>query len=201
MAVILRARAVLNGWSGAPGLNTWYFSPATPGGSIADATDVLARVRAFWNDISGVIPSAVTISTSPTVDAIEATTGTLVGSYASTAPPTNVTGTGATEFYAPAVCALLQINTASFVAGRRVGGRSFINPLTEAAVASGSASVATIASITGAAILRITPSSPPTASFPIVWKRPVNGAGGSVWPVVAFSMPSKLATLRSRRDG
>lgn len=201
MAVIIRARAILNGWSGAPGLNTWYFRPATSGGSNADATDVLARVRAFWNDISGLLPSAVTVATAPTVDAIDAATGTLVGSYASTAPPTTVTGTGATEFYAPSVCALLSINTNNFVGGRRVAGRSFINPLTEAAVASGVASVATIASITGAAILRITPSSPPTGSFPVVWKRPVNGAGGSDWPVVAFSMAPKLATLRSRRDG
>lgn len=201
MAVILRARVILNGWSGAPGLNTWYFRPATAGGSTADATDVLARVRAFWNDISGVLPSAVTAATAPTVDAIDAATGTLVGSYASSAPPTTVTGTGATEFYAPAVCALLQVNTNNFVSGRRVSGRSFINPLTEASIASGQASVATISTITGAAILRLTPSSPVTGSFPVVWKRPVNGAGGSDWPVITFSMPGKLATLRSRRDG
>jgi hypothetical protein len=201
MTVIFRARAVLNGWSGGPGLNTFYFRPGTVGGSVSDATDVLARVRAFWNAISAQLPAALTIATAPTVDALEDTTGVLVGSYASSAPPTAVTGTGVTEFYAPQVMCLLQMNTTAFVAGRRVQGRSFIGPVTEGAIAAGSVSTATISAITGAALLQLTPSSPPTPSFPVVWRRPRPGVPGGSYSVTAFSMPTKTATLKSRRDG
>lgn len=201
MAQILRCRAVLSGWSGAPALYTAYFSPGTAGGSVADATDCLARVRGFWNAMTAQLPAAVQITTAPTVDVLEASTGELVGQYASSAPPTVVTGTSVAEFYAPGNYALLQINTLGFRNGRKVRGRSFIGPITEAGVTSGVANSTLTSLVSASAAAQLTPSSPATASAMVVWSRPSRGgSNGATNVVISFACPSKLAMLRSRRD-
>lgn len=200
MVSIMRVRTVLSGFTGAPGLNTFYFRPGTVGGSVADATDVCARVRAFWNGIAGILPSTMIAATAAIADVIDDTTGTLVGAFASTTPPTAVAGSGAGEAYAPQVAALLQLNTASFFSGRRIQGRSFISPLTEAAILGGVVPVATVSTITGSALTNLTPGAPPTSSALQVWRRPRGATPGASYIVTAFAVPVKTATLKSRRD-
>lgn len=197
---LLRVRATLSGWSGGPGLSTFYFTPGTAGGSTADATDVCARVRAFFNAVSARLPGAVSVNVSPIADAFDEATGILTGSFSSSAPPTAVTGTGAGEFYAPQVYALLQMNTATVIGGRRVQGRSFFGPLHEADVSSGTYSTAARSSVEGSALLQLSAGVFPTLSSPKVWHRPKNGAGGAAVIITSYSCPAKLATLKSRRD-
>ena len=198
MTGILRVRAVLSGWTGGPALNTFYFKGVGTSPNQAECNDVVARVRSFWNSAAVYLPSAVTVNVDPTADVITAETGGLENSLSAAAPPTPVAGTGATEFYAPSVAALLRLNTSVIIAGRRLKGRSFISPLTEGAVASGTVAVATITGLVGAAtaLTAVTP----TLSTLVIWRRPVNGAGGATAPVTSITVPSKVATLRSRND-
>ena len=198
MTGIMRVRTVLTGWTGAPALNTFYFKGVAASPNQAECNDVVARVRSFWAGVAPYLPTAVLANVDPTTDVLTAETGSLEGSLSAATPPTPVQGSGATEFYAPSVAALLRLNTSVIILGRRLKGRSYISPLTEGAIASGTIAVATITGIVGAAtnLTAVTP----TLSALQVWRRPVNGAGGTVAPVTSITIPSKVATLRSRND-
>ena len=198
MTGILRVRSVISGWTGGPGLNTFYFKGVGTSPNQAECNDVVARVRSFWNSAAVYMPTAVTINVDPTADVITAETGGLENSLSAATPPTPVTGTGATEFYAPSVAALLRLNTSVIIAGRKLKGRSFISPLTEGAVASGTVATATITGLIGAATALTAVA--PTLSALVIWRRPVNGAGGAQAVVTSITVPSKVATLRSRNS-
>jgi len=194
---IMRIRTVISGTQGLPGLATWYFNgtSATPNG--ADAADACARVRAFFDGIKGLLPTANTFQVSGAVDLLDPATGALSGSLSVTAPAV-VTGTGGGQL-PPANAILLTGQTGVIIAGRRLRGRSFISPVASGAMNAGLVSSGAISTTTTSANLSLTGV---TASVPVVWHRPQapGPSGGSVSPVTTYSVGSTFAVLRSRRD-
>lgn len=194
---IMRIRTVLTGTVGLPGLNTFYANGASSTPITADATDMVARVRAFWNAIVATLPTAMTAVVSPQVDLIDPATGALTGGLVG-ATPLTVTGTGGTALPLASM-ALLVASTGTIVNGRRLQGRSFIGPLAATVNNLGSLGPAQGAVISSAATNMLTGT---TSSVPVVWHRPKlpGPAGGSVAPVTGFVTRTPFAVLRSRRD-
>jgi len=194
---IMRIRATIAGTQGLPGLSTWYYNGTTSTPSNADAADAVARVRAFFDGIKGLLPTANTVQVSGSVDLLDPATGALTGSQSVTAPSI-VTGTGGGPL-PPANAILLTGQTAVIIAGRRLRGRSFISPVASGTQTSGLVSSAAIATTITSANTSLTGV---TSSVPVVWHRPQppGPSGGSVSPVTTYSVGSTYAVLRSRRD-
>src|SRR6187399_761129 len=90
----MRVRTTLTYGSGGPGLHTVYWRPGTTGGVTADASDAIARVRAFWNGIRSAFPSTFQMDVQTDVALIEDSTGLLVGNLSGT-PAASVVGSAA----------------------------------------------------------------------------------------------------------
>lgn len=199
MAVLLRVRATLTYGSGGPGLFTAYFTPGTVGGSTADATDCVARVRACFFALTAYFNNTYTIQVQSDVAAIEATTGALTGQFSAT-PVSVVTGT-ATGTALPAVTqVLVRIRTGTIIGGRQLRGRHYIGPTSTVATLLNSIVAATAVAAFNTAFNAMLVTTP-TTSFPAVWHRPVNGTGGGHSLVSSYSTWDQFAELRSRRDG
>lgn len=202
-AHIMRVRVVGTGWIGAPGLNTFYFHGATTDPVTADATDVVARVRAFFQAIIANLSNDTHQQVSNAVDVIDDADGSLLNGLAGTAVA-DVVGTGTGLMTPPADCILLQHRTNLIVRKRRLVGRSFIsrgdsNDL----AANGTWTSGLGTAVATAAAAMITGS---TASYPVVWSRPIKDINGNVTTpgssggVSTYNCPIKVAVLRSRRD-
>jgi len=197
MTVILRVRTVLTGWTGAPGLSTIYWRPGTGGGTTADATDCVARVRAAWAAISPSLPNAVSAAVQSQVDAIEDSDGQLTGSFSAT-PVAVTTGSGGINMAPTAAMFLVRLRTALIVGPRLLRGRLFVGPIAQGSVTgAGGITGAAQTQVNGAFTTMLTGGT--TASFPVVWHRPGVTVGTS-GAIVAVSTWSELGSLRSRRD-
>jgi len=198
-----RVRSVLAGWQGGPGLSTFYFST----GGTASGSDALAaanRVRGGWDVVKGVLPSAVTVNVQGQVDVIDPIDGGLTTSFAVT-PPATVTGTGVGVVGPPQVAGGLELFTSDVADGRRVRGRSFINPLVSAqtATATPSAGLNSALDAMGVAIVTV---SPPATPALCIWHRPKFDPdpphalirAGSQFNVLSSGHATKFFTLRSR---
>jgi len=195
---IMRVAAILSGWTGGPGLQQLYFRGATSSPVQADVNDVVARVRSFWAGVAGNHPVALTITVQQAVDVIDQATGNLEDARSATTAPLPVAGTGITEFYAPGIMGVLTMETGIIANGRRVRGRTYIGPLTEAAITNGTLGAGIVTNnLTFAAGLI---AASPTTSRLVVWSRPKPGSPGVSRDVQTFAMNSKLAHLRTRRD-
>ena len=197
MTVNMRVRTTLTYGSGGPGLHTVYWRPGTTGGVTADASDAIARVRAFWNGIRSAFPSTFQMDVQTDVALIEDSTGLLVGNLSGT-PAASVVGSAAGGVGPLASMALARLRTGLVVNNRALKGRWFLGPISVSAQGTGGAlSASQVLSIdaTGAAML----TGGATASFPVVWHRPGSGTGASS-AITAVSTWTNLAVLRSRRD-
>lgn len=196
MADMIRNRAQITGIEGLPGLFTAYFVGSTPA-TTAEATEAAARVRACWEHIKGSIPATVSIVYSGACDVLDPATGTLTGGLTGTLPVTTV-GTQTALELPLGTMGLLQHNTSSIIAGRRVKGRSFMGPFTEAENGSdGRPSPTQQVDIAAAGALLGTTITTPIAH--VVWHRPKSGSGGASVAVVGYSASGLWSFLRSRR--
>lgn len=197
MTTLLRVRATGTGWSGAPGLATFYFSgSASP--TAAEGLEAAARVRAVLNSASGLIPTGISWQVSGDVDLIDDTTGALVGGVSNTAPAV-VNGSGVGNIAPVASAALARFTTASIINGRRLQGRRFLNPLVASAFqANGTLAAATVTTLTTAFGLVVVQITTPVTHR--VWHRPGPLGPGSSAPSSSVVIPTKPAQLRSRRD-
>lgn len=118
MVAMQRVRVAWSGFSGGPGLSTFYF---------ADAAAALPAVRSFFLGINNRIPSGVLINIHETGDTLESTTGAISGQWAGSGQAT-VGGIGTADYAAP-VGAQVSWLTTVIVEGRRVKGRTFLVPL------------------------------------------------------------------------
>jgi hypothetical protein len=193
-----RVQTILTGWSGSPALNTFYWVGAGPVLTQAEINEAASRVRAFWAAAAGLLPAGVQVNVQPSVDILEQTTGELTGSLAVGPALAVVNGSGVGEFYAPGIMAMLTLETNVTIARRRLRGRSYIGPLTETGVTSGTLSPASVASLNTAAAPLL--ATTPTAIKLSVWSRPKPGTPGRAVTVQSVSTQPKLAHLRSRRD-
>lgn len=199
MATIMRAQFAITDsfYVAGGGVYTSYWRPGTSGGSAADATDILARVRAVLDAAKSATVTAVTYVPQVAVDALEDSTGALTGSFSGTAPA-SVSGTGGSEGLPPGTSLLVTAHTGQVVNGRQLRGRHFLPGFNEAAIAAGLPNQPTFPGLAAAYTASLTGGS--TASFPVVWHRPQGGSGGSSFAVTSYALDlQKWGQLTSRR--
>lgn len=198
MATIARVRAVISGASGLPGLFTAYFKGTTAVPSSAEANDMGARVRAYWQQLHSDLAAGTTVQVDGTVDTLDDVSGTLTGRAGMTSVPAVVTSSGTGEL-PPATAAGLRYITTTIFGTRILQGRSFVSPLALASSTSGQPSSGLVADLNAAGPLLATGA---TAVTHAVWHRPsASHTGGGSATVTGYSADSgKLWVLRSRRD-
>ena len=199
MAVIMRSAAVLGGGAiPSGGFSSMWWSPSAAGGSTADATEILARFRLFWATVAGAMTTGVTVTFDPICIAVEDSTGVLTGSFAGT-QPASVTGTAAGDPLPYQTQGLLRLFTSTVVGGRRLRGRLFVPAPPESLSTSGSGPTTAYQTSVdaGGDSMLVTITTP---SDPVVWHRPVGGAGGSSGLVTSTAASPTWAVLRSRRS-
>jgi len=194
---MLRVTTVWSGFIGAPGYTNHYFEEATiaePG-----AYDACGHVRAFFTAVAPLMPSTVHLDVNHAVAQINEATGAQTGEIADIAPGATIIGGDGNNYSAPAGAAV-NWSTATFVAGKRIRGRTFLVPLGRGAYdADGSLAPAALTTLRNAANGLATPLVPLIGRL-IVWHRPKVGAPGSYGVVTTYSVKDKSAVLRSRRD-
>jgi hypothetical protein len=186
MAIIERIRCQWSGFTGSPGLTTFYCT---------DALTLLPAVRTFFNALVTGIPTTAQISFEPFGPRIDDTTGNLTGSWSTGTTPAVVVGTGPGAYAAPAGC-LINWLTSSIVNNRFLRGKTFLVPSTFVST-DGTVTPAGVTAMQAAATTLIA-----NAGVLRVWHRPTVAApsSGSSAPVVGANVPDKIVVLRSRRD-
>jgi len=192
---LCRVKSVITGASGLPGLGTAYFVPAAAVATTAEATDVAARVRAFWLGVAPNLESGTNVAVSGVVDSLDPATGTLVGQTVGTTPAVvNATGTSASP---TATMLGLRLATGAVVNGRLLKGRWFIGPLSSGTNNGGVPLAAALTNLLSGTSGMLTGT---TGAYPCVWHRPKLGVGGAAYQVTGYSADTRFWYLRSRRD-
>lgn len=200
MTVILRTLVRMTGVNPAsPYLSQMYWLPQTAGGSDADATDCLARFRAFWAALDDWITSTITANFDPAVQAIEDTTGELTAVYAAT-PVSALTMIGGTNPLPYQTQGLVRWATDGVLRGRVVKGRTFIPGPEEASnIGLGVPSSSYSDALTLAAAEITDPGV--TDSTAVVWSRPTTPGGnnGTNSTITSGTGASSWSVQKSRR--
>ena len=150
------------------------------------------------DNLRPLIPSSVTVAVGSEVQAIDIPTGqiVLVGS------PTNGTAPGAggdAGSYSVASGAVVGLNTADLVAGRRVKGRLFMVPLGGGAYStSGSLGTGAVNSLQALGNSLVTAGG--SGNQLVVFSRPRGARVGAAHIVSSATVRPKVAVLTSRRD-
>ncbi len=197
-AQMMRVRAVWTGYTGSPGLSTFYFSGSNPV-LPAEALEAANRVRAVFQTGGPSIPLGIAVTVSPQVDILSPATGTLLSSISVT-PPATVAGSRSGSIGATSTMALGRFGTAAVINGRKVQGRMFWGPLVTTDVIQGQVISTLVSSIQGAILQAgITITTPITHC---VWHRPdpATSTGGDNPAVTGYTCRTLAAVLRSRRD-
>lgn len=185
MAVINRYRVNWTGFTGAPGLSTFYSDGAS--------TAALAAIRTFFAAISNVIPPSVSLDFPGAGDQLESTTGALVGGWTVT-PPAVVNGSAPVAFFAGGTGARVIWETSTIVQGRRVRGSTFLVPLSTSAYDSNGTL------ISGAtALIQPAATTLATAGVLQVWSRPTI-SGSAITSVTSAQLSDRVTNLRTRRS-
>ncbi len=198
MTTIARIRTVLTGFPGGPGVATMY--------SINTAT-FPASLRAFWVACANAMAQGVQIQVEGSGDLIEDTTGVITGAWSGATPA--VVGSPSAGAYSAPSGAVVDWLSPTILDGRRVRGRTFIVPLTNAAYQSdGSLAAGTVTGLKDAGDALVIAEA---GGF-CVWHRPrkARAANGTIPAVTARAgghalvttcrVPDLSAVLRSRRD-
>lgn len=205
---IYRVRAASQGWTGGPGLNTFYFRDDAGTGAPSGAAALLCvnRVRTAMFDGRTMYPNGWSCQVAGQVDVLEATTGELVAEL-NVAVPAVVTGTLTDGWGAIPTMMLLRLKTDIINDGRRISGRAFLGPVGRVLDTDGSPQTAAAgtANAVGVALL----DTGATVVYPVVWRRPrlavegppeVTARAGMSARITSTNVPDKFAVLRSRRD-
>lgn len=185
MAAIKEVIVEWGGLTGLPGVSVFY--------SLASA-DITVELATFFTSIASLWPSSVVWTIPTQGDQLEETTGDLTGAWTG-GTGAAVPGTGGSATYAAGVGPMVRWNTATIFNSRRLSGRTFLTHMSTAGYQSdGTLATAARTQISNAASVLVA-----GADHPLVWHRPVNGAGGSaVAPVSAF-VPDRVSWLTTRR--
>jgi len=199
-----RVRTRLQGWTGGPGLSTFYFDDSAGGGA-TNALAVANRVRSAWDVVKTVFPTTWICNVQGQVDRIDEASGALVGSFSVTAPAT-VVGTAATAFFGPApTMGGLRLDTATIVDSRRLKGHSNVGPVA-ASFTNFETPPGTLITAINAFGVALIGASPPLATAPmVVWRRPIIQGptivrAGLFRPVLGATSSAEWFVLRSRRN-
>lgn len=198
MTSISRMRIGLTGFSGAPGVMTFYC--LNPGTS-------LSVLVAFANDIKAEMPPTVTLSVEGHGDVINDTDGVLTGSWTASEPD-SVVGIATGVYAAPAGASIAWL-TETILDGRRIKGRTYVVPMATGQYQSdGSLDSTQLGNLRTQAAALVTDGA---GDF-VVWHRPraaraavgsrpaVTARAGGHAVITGSSVADKVAVLRSRRD-
>jgi hypothetical protein len=200
MAQMAKVTINWSGLPGGPGYTNLYFTDIS-GPTSVDQTLVdsaVSKTDAWLSAFRPSIPNSISTGVSATVEAVDETTGALVGFFTGT-PAAAAVGTGGTTYSAPSG-AVISWYTSTVRNGRRIRGRTFMVPLATAAYESDGSLLGT----------RITTWNAATATLIAtgavaelgVWSRPSTpGASDGDWALVtSFRIPDMAAILTSRRS-
>lgn len=190
---MLRVSTTMTGVQGAPFNSTHHF-----GGE--DQTEAIAAadaIRAFWLALVPNFASGLSIQVNSEVEVVDEATGQTTGTFEHTTAAVPVGGSVAP--LAAATQGLLRWRTATFIAGRRLQGRTFIpKPPSTFNAAPGVPSGTYQANLLTAANALLAGDT--AAGGLVVYSRPTDARPGASAPVVAASAWNQWAVLRSRRD-
>lgn len=199
MAQILRVKLNWTGFIGSPGYTNLYFRDFSEGPVDQAMADGAVAKTDIWLDAwVPALPSTVSLLVDPTVDIVNEQNGELEG-FLTTSPDTSRLGTGSGAYSAPSgIC--VNWSTNGIRNGRRIRGRTFMVPVSGAATdTNGTIATTHLNNLRTASGVFISPTG---AGDLGVWSRPTPAEpNGGIWHVAAsYSIPDRLAVLRSRRD-
>lgn len=185
MAALKEVVVEWGGLTGLPGVSVFY---------CASTVDITVELATFFTALGSLWPSAMVWTIPSSGDQLDEVTGDLTGAWTG-GTGAAVTATGGSASYAAGVGAMVRWNTATIFNSRRLSGRTFLTHMSTAAYQSdGTLATAARTQIQNAASALVA-----SADHPLVWHRPVNGAGGSaVAPLSAF-VPDRVSWLQTRR--
>lgn len=184
---MIRTRVVFTGVTGTP----YYSNLFWVGTTAAEALDASAAHSGFFADIRSNITSGLSWATAGEAAVIDPVTGDLTGVF--TVPGTPSVGTATGTPLPLATQAVLRINTAAILGGRRIRGKVFIPGLTTSANSSGTGPTsALVTSIVQAANTRFSG----TSGSVVVWSK----KNGVQVPNTGFGVSPTWGTLRSRKQ-
>jgi len=193
---MIRVRAVGSGWTGGPGLTTFYFTEGVLPIDNAMAVNLTGRVRAYFDALKAYTSSVISWQVDPVIAAMDPATGNLTQEVSASPAPAPVLGTGGAPI-GPAFVALIgRLRTNSFQEGRRIQGRTFYAPLAAPFTDSTTPETgAQAAQVTGLTAVLTTGGGAPL----VVWQRPRPGRAGSTYAVTTVSSAPEYGVIRSRR--
>lgn len=199
MVDILRVKVKWTGGPGGPGFTNFHFNEFVEGDQTqANADGAVSKTDAFISNWQSSLPTSITIAVDPIVDVITAEDGKLK-SFFTTAPAAARVGTG-TGAYSAASGMCFNWYTNGVRNGRRVRGRTFVVPIAGNAMdTNGTIDNTKVTGLRTVAATFI--SSTGSGDFGVYSRPSAPGATDGVWyPATSFTLPDKVAVLRSRRD-
>lgn len=193
---MIRVRAVGNGWTGGPGLTTFYFREGVIPVDAAMATNLTGRVRAYFDAMKAYTANEVSWQVDPVIANMDPANGEVTQEVAATSAPSPVVGTSTFDLGPAFVACVGRLRTNSFSNGRRVQGRTFYSPLAAAFTDSTTPETGLqAAQVTGLNAILTTGGGAPL----VVWRRPKPAQPGAIFDVVTVSSAPEFGVLRSRR--
>jgi hypothetical protein len=199
MAPIIKAKIKWTGFAGAPGYTNFFFRDISGAPSQATADNAVLKANNWAIYVKSLLPIEAALQVQSDVEVIEETTGEMQNVFNVTAPAI-VQGTAPSAPYSAASGAVITWRTAGVRNGRRVRGRTFLVPLANSAYQSdGTLAAAAISSLTTNMQTFLSPSG--SANFGVYARPSTKGATDGIFHQASgFSVPDKVAVLRSRRD-
>lgn len=200
MASLARVRLAITGWNGAPGCNTFYFSPGTTGAwtpSLAD--NVWMEVHSFVTSLKNHWVGGAVLTVESEVPVIDPRTGDITEMLIAddTAGPVIVTGGDGALPRSTSACVTLK--TGQWVNGRQLQGRHYLGPLQGAVIDNnGHVSNEAVNALEDGYVAMISGLGPRLS----VWSRPKAGGlkPGYYHDVVDVRCNQLPTNLRSRRQ-
>lgn len=195
-----RMRVTLNGFAGAPGVNTFFFFGSSPSTFTAtDAAQARTALETFFGALKTFYPNTTSILCDSSADILDPVTGLVAGSVSAGAA-TGITGTGGLSGAPRSAAMCISWSTGQAVGRRILRGRTFLSPTVVGVWGSdGNLQSSYIATATTAAQALVDAAGADLA----IWHRPkplTSGNNGLAANVVSFKINKVGAVLRSRRD-
>lgn len=199
MAPILKVKIKWSGFAGGPGYTNFFFRDIAGTPTQATADNAALKAGNFCSYVRTYVPIEAALQVQSDVEVIEETTGELQSVFNVTGM-TAQQGQAASAPYSAASGGVITWRTDGVRNGRRVRGRTFLVPLANSAYQSdGTIASAALTSLNTNIASFLAPSG--SANFG-VYARPTSktATDGIFHKATSFSIPDKVAVLRSRRD-
>lgn len=190
MPSVIRHTAVWTGSPGMPGYSQFYQEVTGTISSQAQAGHT--AIYLAFSEVATLIPDAIDVTVDPVYQVVDVATGTVTSEDSVGSPQPALPGTFVSNWSAQ-LGVLVEWLTATFIAGRRLRGRTYLVPLGNTGDDDGTLPAGTIAAVQAFADA----ISEVGLDF-VVWHRPVSGAGGQLSTITRGVVRDKAAVLRSR---